>query len=117
MITSRKLIVCFLIVSLFLCSWPQQNSASDSKKTLLIISASWCNPCKRAENDMSNNKSLKLKLISYNIISIDFDKDVEIVKAYNVRSVPTFILTEDGKEISRKSGYTTPQSLIKFLQQ
>jgi thioredoxin-like negative regulator of GroEL len=49
------------------------------------------------------------------VVDIDFDVDKDIITGYNIKSIPTFIIFDDGKEISRKTGYKHPRELIKFL--
>lgn len=85
-------------------------------KTLLIFGASWCRYCVNAKNDMKNNSKLSEIIKQYEIIDIDNDKDHDIVKGHNVKTLPTFIIFQDGKELKRVSGYNGPKDLIKFLQ-
>lgn len=85
------------------------------QKTLLIFSAKWCGACKVAHNDIQNDPKLSEKIKEYQIIDIDFDKDKDLVKGYNIKSIPTFIIYQNGKEVDRKVGYKNSRDLIRFL--
>lgn len=90
-------------------------SQENSQKTLIVFSAGWCGACKVAHHDMKNDPRLSEKIKEYEIIDVDFDKDKDLVKGYNIKSIPTFIIYQDGKEVDRKVGYKNSRDLIRFL--
>jgi thioredoxin 1 len=49
------------------------------------------------------------------IYKIDVDKNRDLVEKYGIRSVPTFIFFENGKEVERKTGSVTKNYLIESL--
>lgn len=113
MINSRlgnTLLISVLISICCLCAL-----AKESRKTLLIFSADWCKYCQVAKKDMQKNKDLSEIIKNYEIIDIDYDLDKDLVKGYNVNSIPAFIVYQDGKEIKRKFGYSGPNDLTNFL--
>lgn len=90
--------------------------ANDIKeKTLIIFSASWCKFCHKAKDDMNNDTALSEAVKLYDIVEIDFDVDKDIVSGYNIKSIPTFITFENGKESGRLVGYRSKQQLLEFL--
>ena len=46
---------------------------------------------------------------------VDVDSEMELVKKFEIRSVPTFILLKDGKEIKRITGAQTREQLEDFI--
>jgi thioredoxin-like negative regulator of GroEL len=46
---------------------------------------------------------------------IDADYEQLLVKRFEIKSIPTFILMEDGKEINRITGAKTRQELEEFI--
>ena len=89
--------------------------AKDSEKVLLIFGAKWCKYCTSVKNDIKNDNRLSEAIKQYSIIDVDYDKDEDIVKGHNIKSLPTFIIFQDGKEINRQTGYNGPDKLLKFL--
>lgn len=80
---------------------------------LLKFQASWCQPCKMLSKTMEgiNHPLIESKQ------EIDIDEDMEKVKQYNIRGVPTLILIDDeGKEVKRQSGYMSESQILKFLE-
>ena len=54
------------------------------------------------------NESIKSEL---NITIIDISENMEKATEYQVMNVPTFVVLESGKEVSRKIGATTIDGL------
>lgn len=78
-------------------------------KEVLKFSASWCQPCKALANILENDNW------GLPITEIDIDKDMEKAIQYGVRSVPTLIMLEDGKEIKRKVGLPSMDELVTWF--
>ena len=80
-------------------------------KQALYFTASWCQPCKRVrpivEDMIINNFG--------NFIIYDVDENTALAKQYELKSVPTFILLKDGKEIARITGAKTREQLEEFI--
>ena len=77
-------------------------------KQLLVISTTWCAPCKAIKPIMQELSQ------TYNISMIDADANPEITSQYSVRGVPTVILLENGVEKNRFSGFRTKEQIINF---
>lgn len=80
---------------------------------VFYFTADWCGPCKKVKpivEDMNRDGNIKFQLI-------DADTNIELVKRYEIKSVPTFILLEDNEEIARMSGAQTREQLEKFINQ
>ena len=75
---------------------------------ILYFTADWCNPCKKVRPvvDELNRESQDVKFQV-----IDADSEIELIKSFQVRSVPTFIVFQDGKEIKRVTGAQTKEQL------
>jgi thioredoxin 1 len=78
---------------------------------VLYFTADWCNPCKKVKpivEEMNKDSITKFQII-------DVDLEMELTKKFEIRSVPTFILIKDGKEIKRTTGAQTRQQLESFI--
>ena len=51
----------------------------------------------------------------YNIEFIDGDENKEVAIEYNIRSIPTTIIEEEGKEINRLVGVRSKEEMIDEL--
>jgi thioredoxin 1 len=80
-------------------------------KHILYFTADWCNPCKKTRpivEEINRETDTKFQII-------DVDSEIELVKRFEIRSVPTFIFLEDGKEIKRMTGAQTMVQLKDFI--
>lgn len=84
----------------------------NGKKVLVDFFATWCGPCKML--GMVLEKIDKENIID--IYKIDIDENLNLTKEYNIYSVPTMILFEDGKEIKRISGFMSDNELKKWVE-
>jgi len=89
-----------------------ESAVSSAKKCLVDFYATWCGPCK-AMNPVL--ESVEEELGSDLIYKIDVDKNRDLVEKLGIRSVPTFILFENGEEKERKSGILPKNYLIESL--
>jgi thioredoxin-like negative regulator of GroEL len=79
-------------------------------KEVLKFSASWCGPCQAL--------SMTLKGLEDNVIpikEIDIDDNLDTAAQYNIRSVPTMVMLENGSEIKRVSGALPVAKVKEFL--
>jgi thioredoxin 1 len=81
-------------------------------KTVFYFTADWCNPCKKVKPVVEELNRENLGTMFY---IIDADIEAELVKRFEIRSVPTFILMEDGIEINRITGAKTREELLEFI--
>tara|TARA_B100001778_G_C18554407_1_gene614575 strand:+ start:149 stop:475 length:327 start_codon:yes stop_codon:yes gene_type:complete len=88
---------------------------NEPRPRLIIFSADWCLPCKVARKEMRENQSLKNILDNYNVVTYNFDLAIPSRRKYKVNKVPTYIIEQDGKEISRQVGFGGTEKFKKFL--
>jgi thioredoxin 1 len=80
-------------------------------KHVFYFTADWCNPCKKVKpivEEINKDSIVKFKII-------DVDSEIELAKSFDINSVPTFILFEDGNVINRISGAQTKETLLGFI--
>lgn len=81
-------------------------------KTVYYFTADWCGPCKKTKPIV---EELKRDQTETKFQIIDVDDNTDLVLTFNVKSVPTFVLFEDGNEKNRIIGGQTRESLIEFI--
>jgi thioredoxin 1 len=78
---------------------------------VLYFTAEWCNPCQRT-------KPIAEELHKEGIINFDFidaDSSIDMIKKFNIKSIPTYILVENDKEIKRMNGAKTREQFLEFV--
>lgn len=81
-------------------------------KQVYYFTADWCGPCKKVRpivEELNRDQSeVKFQII-------DVDSEGELARTFEVKSIPTFILIEDGQEIDRFTGAKTKKDLENFI--
>ena len=81
-------------------------------KHILYFTAEWCNPCKKTRPIV---EELNREQIMAKFFIIDVDVELEMAQDFEVRSIPTFVLIKDNKEIHRVTGAKTRQQLEELI--
>jgi len=77
-------------------------------KSLIYFSAVWCQPCKTLSPIMEQvGKQVP-------VIKVDVDAQKQYTTDFEIRSVPTVILVENGKEVRRFTGVKSLNEIINF---
>jgi thioredoxin 1 len=81
-------------------------------KTVYYFTADWCQPCKKTKPIV---QELNIEQTQAGFQIIDVDDNNDLVKAFKIKSVPTFILFENGIEKNRIIGGQTREQLVEFI--
>jgi thioredoxin 1 len=76
-------------------------------KTMKYFSATWCGPCKSFKPVMN-----EIAGEGHSVQFIDIDQSQDLAAKYNVRSVPTTIIEENGIEVDRFIGSIPKQMVL-----
>ncbi len=79
---------------------------------ILYFTADWCNPCKKTRPIV---EELNREQIMAKFFIIDVDSEIEMAQDFEIRSVPTFVVMKDNKEIHRETGAKTRQQLEELI--
>ena len=79
-------------------------------KTLKNFSATWCGPCKTFKPVMN-----EIAGEGYSVQFIDIDQSSSVAEQYNVRSVPTVVIEENGAEVDRFIGAISKQAVLERI--
>ena len=78
---------------------------------VLYFTAEWCNPCQRTRPVAEELKRDGL----VDFVFVDADSEVELLEKFGIKSIPTYILLEDGREVKRMNGAKTRQDFLDFI--
>ncbi len=81
-------------------------------KMILYFTADWCNPCKQTRPIV---EELNREQIMAKFFIIDVDSEIEMAQDFEIRSVPTFVVMKNNKEIHRVTGAKTRQQLEELI--
>lgn len=84
-----------------------------SAPVLVDFYADWCAPCKMVAPLMDELAHEQVGKIL--IVKIDTDAAPDVAMKYEIRSIPTLILFQDGKEVERSLGFE-PERLRELVQ-
>ena len=80
-------------------------------KQVLYFSAKWCTACQTMTPTIDNLK----KQDPNNVAKVDVDYDVSLVEQYNIKSVPTTVILENGNEVNRHVGVLMDSQLKQLI--
>jgi len=88
-------------------------------KTMKYFSASWCGPCKAFKPVMTELKNeghqIEFIDIDHQIEFIDIDSLSDLAQQYNIKSVPTVVIEQAGREVDRFVGVIPKQQVLQKL--
>ena len=88
------------------------NEVIKEKKVLVDCFANWCGPCKMLSPVLDN---LSEEIKDYNFYKLDVDKANDIAVNYNVMSIPTLLIFNDGSLVNRIVGLKSVNEIKEIL--
>ena len=73
---------------------------------VLFFNASWCGPCRQMKPIVQ-----RMKRQGYHMRDVDIDRHRDLAQEYGISAVPTFVFLENGSEVNRFTGGTSPERL------
>lgn len=80
--------------------------ANPSDAVMIEFSADWCGYCRQMEATVA-----RLERQGFPIRKVNFDRQRELARQFNVQSLPCFVVVVDGKEVDRIEGAASQAAL------
>ena len=102
-------------MSIHLTSENFESTVLNSDKPVLVdFWATWCGPCKMVGPIIEElSTELEGKVV---VGKIDVDQQQELAMKYQVMSIPTLLVFENGKEVKRSVGFKPKAQILELLQ-
>ena len=81
-------------------------------KCVVAFSTSWCGPCKMLAPVL---EELSEEIDDVAFYKVDADVSVELGSDFDIVTVPTIIVFQDGNVVARASGFMTKEKLKAFI--
>ena len=85
---------------------------NENSKVIIDFWASWCGPCKMIAPKI---ETLSEKFTSVIFCKVNVDENADLVKKYEIKSIPTLIAVCNQKEVSRHTGKASDEELRDFF--
>jgi len=82
------------VLATALLGW--QTVSSGGETVLLDFTAEWCRSCREMDSTVD-----RLKSHGYPVRQVDYDRERATATALGVKSLPTFVMLVDGREVDR----------------
>ncbi|MCI9616681.1 MAG: thioredoxin [Eubacterium sp.] len=79
---------------------------------LVDFFADWCGPCKMLSPivDEVDEENTDIKVCKINV-----DEEPELAMRYNVMSIPTLVVIQNGEEVNKSVGLVSKEDIIKMV--
>ena len=85
---------------------------SSNGKVVVDCFAEWCGPCKMLSPIIDE---LAEELTDVNFYKLNVDESVEVVRKYNIMSIPTILFFNDGELVNQSVGFKSKEELKDLL--
>ena len=86
---------------------------NSNEKVIVDFFATWCGPCQMLApvlSEIAEEYKDKIKVCKINI-----DEEQELAEKFEVVSIPTLVIFENGQPVKKSIGYISKEELIKII--
>lgn len=83
---------------------------------ILDLFATWCGPCKIMLDNLEKvNQNLEKENSLYKTYKFDVEQDMDLMREWKIRGVPTIKIFKEGQETFTRSGVLPPEMVLSQL--
>lgn len=93
----------------------KENFTEETKngKVLIDFWASWCGPCKMLSPIV--DEIAEQSDGSFKVCKVNIDEQPELARQYQIMSIPTLVVLQDGKTVNTTVGVQSKQAILNML--
>ena len=96
----------------------KEEAQKEDKYILIDFWAEWCTECKKMDVNAFQNPEVRKMLENFVLLKIDVDVVPLLRAQFHVGGMPVIIImSPDGEEVARITGYQTSDELVRFLKE
>ncbi|MBQ6991685.1 MAG: thioredoxin [Clostridia bacterium] len=91
----------------------EKEVVNSDKKVIVDFFATWCGPCQMLApvlSEIAEEYKDKIKVCKINV-----DEEQELAEKFEVVSIPTLVIFENGQPVKKSIGYISKEELIKII--
>lgn len=85
---------------------------SCDKPVIIDFYADWCGPCKMLSPVVDK---LAEEHSEFKVVKVNVDENPDLAGSYQVMSIPTLVVIENGKEVNRSMGLQSKQDILNLV--
>ena len=90
----------------------EQEVLKSEKPVLVDFYADWCGPCKMLSPVVDK---LAEEHSEFKVVKVNVDENPDLASNYQVMSIPTLVVIENGKEVNRSMGLQSKQDILNIV--
>ena len=90
----------------------QQEVLNSSQPVLVDFYETWCGPCKMLSPVI---EELSQEASGYSVGKVDVDEEPALAAQFNIMSVPTLMVFENGKVSAVSAGYRPKEQILEMI--
>lgn len=90
----------------------EQEVLQSDKRVLVDFWAAWCGPCRMIAPTV---EQIAQERPDIKVVKINVDDDQELAIRYQIMSIPTLLVVENGEVIEQSVGVKTKEQILKML--
>ena len=90
----------------------EEEVLKSNQKVVIDFYADWCGPCKMLSPVVDK---LAEEHSEFKVVKVNVDEEPDLAGNYQIMSIPTLVVIENGKEVNRSMGLQSKQDILNLV--